>query len=118
MHTVSIQKQKPGEVVTAGVIEEVIRAIADNFSPHKIILFGSYATGHPTADSDLDFLIIMDSNLPRHKRAVPLYMLFRPIPCAIDFLVYTPAEVAKWEGTTNHIITAVLKMGKVLYERQ
>jgi len=118
MKPVSIQKQSPGEVVTAGVIEAIIQAIADNFAPYKIILFGSYATGHPTADSDLDLLIIMDSNLPRHKRAVPLYMLFRPIPCAIDFMVYTPAEVAKWEGTTNHVITTVLKTGKILYERQ
>ena len=30
---------------------------------------------------------------------------------------YTPEEVEKWSGTTNHIIGIALREGKVLYER-
>jgi len=44
-------------------------------------------------------------------------LLFRPIPCSIEVLVYTPEEVAKWKGTTNHIITEAYRSGKVVYER-
>jgi hypothetical protein len=63
----------PQQVIRERVREEtiagVVRAIADNFSLHKILLFGSYAYGNPTADSDLDLLLVMDTDLPKHKRA-------------------------------------------------
>jgi len=98
-------------------IDTVMQAIARNFSPQRIMLFGSYASGQPTPDSDLDLLIIMDSELPRHKRTVPIRLLFRPMPCAMDILVYTPEEVARWDGTVNHIITEALQHGITVYER-
>ena len=50
-------------------IEEIVKRIVDNYKPEKIILFGSYAYGIPTKDSDLDLLIVKNSSLPRHKRA-------------------------------------------------
>ena len=59
----------------------------------------------------------MDSTLPRHKRAAPIRLLFSPYPCPMDILVYTPTEVGKWQGTTNHIVTEALDRGKVVYER-
>ena len=43
-------------------IDEIKRRIVENFKPEKIILFGSYADGNPKEDSDLDLLIIKDSN--------------------------------------------------------
>ncbi|MGD9201061.1 MAG: hypothetical protein PVI26_05835 [Chitinispirillia bacterium] len=39
-----------------------------------------------------------------------------PMPCAIDILVFTPEEVDKWNGTSNHIITEAFLHGKILYE--
>ncbi|MCH8127408.1 nucleotidyltransferase domain-containing protein [candidate division KSB1 bacterium] len=36
--------------------------IIDKFAPDKIILFGSYAYGKQTPESDVDLLIIMNSN--------------------------------------------------------
>jgi len=53
-------------------LKEIINKIITEFSPQKIILFGSYAYGHPTADSDIDLLIVMDTDLMPHKRAVPV----------------------------------------------
>ncbi|MGD9201065.1 MAG: nucleotidyltransferase domain-containing protein [Chitinispirillia bacterium] len=87
-----------------------------NFHPEKIILFGSYALNCEKPDSDVDLLVIMESSLPHYKRSVALQMLFRPMPCAIDILVFTPEEVDKWNGTPNHIITEAFLHGKVLYE--
>ncbi|MBN1593563.1 MAG: nucleotidyltransferase domain-containing protein, partial [Candidatus Coatesbacteria bacterium] len=77
-----------------------------------------YASGRPNPDSDLDLLIVMRTSLPRHKRAAPIRLLFRPTPCSMELLVYTPEEVAEWNGTVNHIITEALRWGKVVYERQ
>jgi predicted nucleotidyltransferase len=43
-------------------IRKVVKTIVEGYQPRKIILFGSYAYGHPTTDSDLDFLIIKDDD--------------------------------------------------------
>jgi predicted nucleotidyltransferase len=118
METVSIDEQEYGKLIPAETVAAVVRAIAERFSPERIILFGSYASSRPTPDSDLDLLVIMPSDLPPYKRSVPLRLLFRPAPCALDVLVYTPEEVERWNGTVNHIITEALRSGRVVYERE
>jgi hypothetical protein len=109
-------EQPHDQLISQETIHQVVQRIAQAFSPQKIILIGSYASGHPSSDGDLDLLVVMPTNLPQHKRAVPLHLLFRPKPCAMDILVYTPQEVAYWQGTVNHIITEALSSGKVVYE--
>ncbi|KAF0219813.1 MAG: DNA polymerase subunit [Geobacteraceae bacterium] len=111
-------RQQYGELISSETIAEIAEAIARSFSPERIILFGSYADGHPTPDSDLDLLVVMNTPLPRQRRAVPLQLLFKPMPCPLDILVYTPEEVRKWNGTVNHIITHAFSSGRTLYERQ
>ena len=51
------------------VIRRYARAIADEFHPEKIILFGSHAYGTPNEDSDVDLLVIMPTR-NRHDQAV------------------------------------------------
>ncbi len=117
MSTIAIKEQRYGELVSRETIEAIVQAIGENFRPEKILVFGSYAWGGATSDSDLDLLIVMDTDLPKHKRAVPMRLLFKPAPCAMDILVYTPEEVARWDGTPNHLITEVMRRGKTVYER-
>ncbi len=64
--------------------------------PDKIILFGSYAYGKTSKDSDLDILIIMKSDLPRYKRSIPVYMALSGMLIPKDIIVYTPQEVEEW----------------------
>ena len=103
--------------ITPEVIDGVVTRIVDSCHPERIVVFGSTTSGRPHPGSDLDLLVVMDSDLPRHKRAAPIRLLFSPYPCPMDILVYTPAEVAKWRGTTNHIVTEALERGQVVYER-
>jgi len=86
MAAVSLKQQKQGELIAAETIEGVVQAIAENFHPEKIILFGSYASGTPTPDSDLDFLVVMDSDQPRYRRSGPLQHIFKQCPCAKDMI--------------------------------
>jgi predicted nucleotidyltransferase len=79
---VSLPEQGIGECISEETITGIVRAIADNSFPYKILLFGSYAYGQPTAYSDLDLLLVMDTDLPKHKRATPIRLLF-PAPCAL-----------------------------------
>lgn len=115
--TLALPEQSYGDLIPRATIDGIIRAVADRFAPEKIILFGSYASDHPTPDSDLDLLVVMESDQPRRHRAAAMQLMFRPMPCSIDFLVFTPAEVEKWNGTVNHLITEAFRNGKIVYER-
>ncbi|MEO5333883.1 MAG: nucleotidyltransferase domain-containing protein [Magnetococcus sp. YQC-5] len=109
--------QKPDELISPQTIDAVTRAIGEYFSPEKIILFGSYANGTPTPDSDLDLIIVMPTELPKYKRSLGMHLLFEPSLCAIDLFLFTPEEVEYWYGTVNHVITNALQSGQIVYER-
>ncbi len=111
----TVERKGADSTISQETVDGIIRAIAENFSPKQIILFGSCASENITADSDIDLLIVMDTELPHHKRATPIRLLFRPMPCAMDIFVYTPEEVSKWKGTPNHIITEAMCHGKKVY---
>lgn len=100
-------------------IDEIVKRIVDNFKPQKIILFGSYAYGHPNKNSDLDLLIIKDSTLPRYKRAREVRkQLWGISEVPKDILVYTPEEIEDWKDVDEAFITGIVKKGKILYEEQ
>ncbi|MEO5368808.1 MAG: HEPN domain-containing protein [Magnetococcus sp. DMHC-1] len=107
-----------GKSVTPETIAEIARTIAERFDPERIVLFGSHAHGTPTPDSDLDLLVVMPTDLPKSGRAAAIRQLFDPAPCAMDLLVFTPEDVAYWQGTVNHIMTEALLTGRTLYESQ
>ncbi|MDA0837617.1 MAG: nucleotidyltransferase domain-containing protein [Planctomycetota bacterium] len=98
-------------------IQEVAARLGEAARAKQVILFGSHARGESESNSDVDFLIIAESNLPRFKRSRALYKMFRPYPFAMDLLVYTPEEVEKSRRTPLSFISTVLKEGKTLYER-
>jgi len=100
----------------------IIKKIADKIKkavdPEKIILFGSYAIGRQKKESDLDILIIMNSNLPRYKRSVPVYKALAGILIPKDIIVYTPEEVEDWKDVPQAFVTTAVLKGKVLYEKK
>jgi predicted nucleotidyltransferase len=104
-----------GEKVPMRVIRRYARAIAEEFQPDRIILFGSYAYGTPDEDSDVDLLVVMPTP-NQHSQAVRIHWrLAAPFP--LDLLVRTPKEM-KWrleEGES--FTTTIVTKGKVLYER-
>lgn len=66
--------------ITEDIIQEIKSRIVSGVHPEKIILFGSYAYGIPTIDSDLDLLVILPSNEPMHKRVTRIRKLLHPRP--------------------------------------
>jgi predicted nucleotidyltransferase len=104
------------EPITDELIQEIKNRIISGAHPEKIILFGSYAYGTPTKDSDLDLLVIMPSNEPMHSRVTRIRKLVRDIPISKDIIVYTPQEVEKWKDASVAFITSIIRKGKVIYE--
>jgi len=103
--------------ITEELLQEVVRRIVSVGSPNKIVLFGSWARGQARPDSDLDLLIIEDSDLPRHRRARRHRMALLGLFPAKDIVVWTPGEVMQWQHVPNAFITTILAEGRVLYER-
>jgi len=96
-------------------INEVIDKIVNNYHPEKIILFGSYATGCQDEKSDLDLLIIKDTDKPSFERDIEVLKLFRGLKIPLDILVYTNDEFNKWKNLKTSFESNVLKTGKILY---
>ena len=100
-------------------IEKILKRIVDRYKPEKVVLFGSYAYGNPTEDSDLDLLVVRSSNLPRYKRAREIRKyLWGITDVPKDIIVYTPEEIEDWGGEEEAFITNILKKGKILYENK
>ena len=102
-----------GKNVPMAVIRKYARAIADEFHPDKIILFGSHAYGAPGDDSDVDLLVIMPCP-NTHSQSVRIrWRLAAPFP--MDLIVRTPADM-KWRlEERESFTTTIMTEGKVLY---
>jgi uncharacterized protein len=98
-------------------INEIVLRIARRFNPEQIILFGSYASGTPNKDSDLDLLIIQDTDLPRHKRSLEIRISLIGIKVPMDILVYTKSEFEDEIKEKYSFLNAAIKNSRILYER-
>ena len=103
--------------ISEDIIQQIKERIVKLFHPNKIILFGSSAIGKTKKYSDIDLLIIQKSELPKHKRSIPIINALKDFEVPMDIIVYTPEEVGKWRDASTAFVTSVLKNGKVLYEK-
>jgi predicted nucleotidyltransferase len=99
-------------------IQQVAVQLGHAAQASQVILFGSYARGEATERSDVDLMVVAETDLPRHKRAVGLYKQFRPYPFGMDIVVYTPQEVQEGKRSALTFVSTVLREGKTLYERR
>ena len=103
-------------MITQEQINEISRRIVRNFKPQKIILFGSYANGIPTEESDLDLLIIKDSEFPSRLQNRKVRKILSGLRVPVDVIVKTPEEFQTYRDIIGTIIYPANKFGKVIYE--
>ena len=101
--------------VTAEILAEITHRIVTALHPKRIILFGSYAYGHPTPDSDVDLLVVLETDQKIPDRQVAVSRLIRPRPFPVDILVRTPQEIEEAIHQQDFFIREILDRGKVLY---
>lgn len=94
-----------------------VKRIAETLHPEKIILFGSFANGIPTPDSDVDLLVVMETNASSADRSWSVSRLLIPRPFPVDILVRTPLEIRKERLNRNFFVREIVSQGKTLYER-
>lgn len=101
--------------VTPRFLREIAQRVVRSFRPKNIILFGSYAYGKPTPDSDLDLLIVMESRDRPAERVRKVSDLFDPRPLPMDFVVLTPGEVRHRLNSFDPFLEEIFAKGQVLY---
>lgn len=102
-------------MVNRSDIQQVCNRIVREFQPLRVILFGSYAYGSPTPDSDVDLLVVMPFQGRSTEQAVKISSrLDHRFP--IDVLVLTPEEVKQRLAWNDFFIREITEKGAVLYE--
>ena len=99
-------------------INDIVNRIALNYNPEKIILFGSYAQGNYTDNSDLDFILVKETNAPKHKRGLEVRRLFYGLTIPMDFKIYTSSEFNNDLSNQYSFLSSAIKGSKILYERK
>ena len=98
-------------------LEQILHTLITQYKPEKVILFGSMASGNVGEWSDIDLLIVKETNLPFLQRLKQVALLCQ-VPVSVDYLVYTPDELRQMLTNGNPFITEVMAKGKLLYERE
>ena len=109
-------------------INSILNDLIDSLKasdPYKIVLFGSYANGNETEDSDIDLMVVLDNNdvsktyKERQNKKLYIRKLVREINyrMALDILVYSKEELKKIKEYGNYFIDEIERTGKVIYEK-
>jgi predicted nucleotidyltransferase len=93
-------------------------------SPERIILFGSYAYGNPTSDSDLDIMVVSNDNtLPEsYKEKSEIYLKIAHLiddirsEIPVDLIVHTKPMHKIFNQKNSMFSREVKEKGKVLYD--
>jgi len=104
--------------VTRGQLRRVGEKIAGLPGVEKVILFGSYAHGNPTPDSDVDLLVVWNTRRPRTERWMAVSRLFSRRPFPMDIVVRTPRQIKDALIRKDCFIREVVSTGKVLFEKE
>jgi predicted nucleotidyltransferase len=102
----------------AKTLPPAIERLVSTLDPEMIILFGSYAYGKPTPDSDVDLLVVMKTRAKAIERFVTVSNVLYPREFPVDIIVKTPKEIREEEKKKgNFFLREIMTRGKVLYER-
>ncbi|MCC7145741.1 MAG: nucleotidyltransferase domain-containing protein [Phycisphaeraceae bacterium] len=102
-------------MVSRADIQDVCEQLVRQFRPEKVILFGSYAKGDVSADSDVDLMVVMPfEGSPAYKAAELSQAVPHRFP--IDLLVRTPQQIEQRLALNDFFIRDILNTGHVLYD--
>ena len=99
------------------IIQAIVEKITREYQPKKVILFGSYAYGEPAEDSDVDILIIKDTDKKPIDRWIEVKRILRDVSknTPVSPFVYTEKEIAARRTIKDFFIEEIFEKGKVLY---
>jgi len=95
----------------------MVHTIVDRFAPRQVVVFGSYARGEASRESDVDFWVVLDHASNRRALAVQIRLALNPRTLPIDVIVATPDRLATVGMVRGTVLHAALDEGVTLYQR-
>jgi uncharacterized protein len=97
-------------------IQQAVSKLVEAAKPSKIILFGSYARGDATEDSDLDLMVIEAEVSSQFEEMVRLRNVMGDMGVGVDLLVYSDSEATRRSQVPGTLLYWAFKEGRVLYD--
>lgn len=97
------------------IVDEVVKKIVDEFSPRMVIIFGSVASRTARDDSDIDLLVVMETDVDPYYRAAPIDIALRKFRVDRDIIVVTPEEYETHKDDEYSFLSDIVKTGIVAY---
>lgn len=94
--------------------------MASTVNPEEIILFGSYAYGKPSSDSDVDLLLIIKKGSKKDCQAALLKAssALDPRPFPVDLLVKSRDKIKSRIASGDYFLQDIVENGRTLYKHQ
>ena len=101
------------------LIRRAAQKIARAVNPEKVILFGSYAYGRPTPDSDVDFFVVISGKTKQNRRntAFNASKALDPRPFPVDILVRSSGQIWPRIRQGDFFLEEIMKKGQLIYEK-
>jgi predicted nucleotidyltransferase len=100
-----------------GMIDKIVERITKEYQPKKVILFGSYAYGEPTEDSDIDILIVTQERLNHEETYKIRRELLRDFSISVQLISVSEEEFTETKDIVGGITYPASKYGEILYEK-
>ncbi|MFH1259638.1 MAG: nucleotidyltransferase domain-containing protein [Elusimicrobiota bacterium] len=97
-------------------LKRIVEILCAKYFPKELILFGSLVKGKIRENSDIDLVIIKQTNKKFTERIGEVIELCKP-KMAVDFIVYTPKEFANLKEREPFIRKEIVENGKLIYEK-
>lgn len=97
-------------------LERWVKLLKKEYDPDKVILFGSFAQNKVRKWSDIDLIIIKNTEKSFLDRLKEVLVLLRP-SVGVDILVYTPEEFKYLSANRSFFKREINSKGKTIYER-
>jgi predicted nucleotidyltransferase len=98
-------------------IQKLVDQIVERFKPCRVILFGSYASGMPTADSDVDLLVVL-AEPPGWQEAYRIKSEWQSrVPVRLQILFMESRQFEETRNVIGGIAYPASHAGKLLYEQ-
>src|SRR5437016_1397823 len=107
--------EKLAAPVTADQIIAFVDGVAAGFKPQRIVLFGSYACGQPTEDSDVDLLITRRRWSMSPLTAAGKIRIELGVPFPMDLIVRSEPAIQRRVAGGDTFLRDVLETGITLY---
>ncbi len=103
-------------MISGEQIQQAVERLVAAANPSKVILFGSYARGDATEDSDLDLMVIEQEVVNQFDEMVRLRNVMGDMPVGVDLLVYSDKEASRRSQVPGTLLYWAFKEGRVMYD--